>query len=385
MKKITLFINSMTSGGAEKVLSVLINELVAQDFKVELLCIENDMTQSIPNEVKVIYLSSLNKHDSNIKKFLYLPYLALKLKRDIQKNNIKLIQSHIYRANFINLLAKLFGAKHQAQVVEVTSIGNLMGKSLAKKINFFLIKHLYPQANLIIFKAKKMQSEFLKQIPFTGKSIIINNPYNIEQIKKLSSVTIDDFMFDKDKKYLLSMGRFNKDKRFDMLIYALNALEDQIELIIIGEGEEEDNLKRLIQEQNLSSRVHLLGKKSNPFPYLKQADIFVLASEGEGFPNVLVEAMICRTAVISTDCISGPREILAPNTDIDFQLSNSLEKAQNGILYPVNNQELLIDSINLLLNDPTLRNSYESIGEEASKAYALEKIIEQYKEILCVV
>ena len=385
MKKITLFINSLTSGGAEKVLSVLITELVAQKFNVELLCIEKDMTQSIPKEVKVIYLSKLTKYDSNIKKFLYLPYLALKLKRDIQKNNIKLIQSHIYRANFINLLAKLFGAKHQAQVVEVTSIGNLMGKALSQKINFFLIKHLYPHADLIIFKAKKMQSEFLKQIPFTGNTIIINNPYNIEQIKKLSSLTINDFTFDKEKKYLLSMGRLNFAKRFDMLIYALNSLEEHVELIIIGEGEEEDNLKRLIQEQNLSSRVHLLGKESNPFSYVKQADIFVLASEGEGFPNVLVEAMICRTAVISTDCISGPREILAPNTDIDYQLSNSIEKAQNGILYPVNNQKLLIDSINLLLNDQTLRNSYESIGEEASKAYALEKIIEQYKEVLCVV
>ncbi len=385
MKKITLFINSMTSGGAEKVLSVLINELVAQKFDVELLCIEKDMTQSIPKEVKVIYLSQLTKHDSNIKKFLYIPYLALKLKRYIQKNNIRLIQSHIYRANFINLLAKIFGAKHQAQVVEVTSIGNLMGKSLAQKINFFLIKHLYPHADLIIFKAKKMQSEFLKQIPLSGNSIIINNPYNIEQINKLSSEHIEDFTFDKDKKYLLSMGRLNKGKRFDSLIYALNSLEEQVELIIIGDGEEDDNLKRLIQEQNLSSRVHLLGKKSNPFPYVKQADIFVLASEGEGFPNVLVEAMICGTAIISTDCISGPREILAPNTTVDYQLTNSIEKAQNGILYPVNNQKLLIDSINLLLNDPTLKNSYESIGEEASQAYALEKIIEQYKEILCVV
>ena len=385
MKKITLFINSMTSGGAEKVLSVLINELIAQKFDVELLCIEKDMTQSIPNEVKVIYLSKLTKYDANIKKFLYLPYLALKLKRHIKKNNITLIQSHIYRANFINLLAKIFGAKHQAQVVEVTSIGNLMGKSLAQKINFFLIKHLYPHANLIIFKAKKMQSEFLKQIPFNGNTIIINNPYNSEQIKKLSSEPIKDFTFDKEKKYLLSMGRLNKGKRFDMLIYALNALEEYIELIIIGEGEEEENLKSLIQKQNLSSRVHLLGKKSNPFPYVKQADIFILASEGEGFPNVLVEAMICRTAVISTDCISGPREILAPNTTVDYQLTNSIEEAQNGILYPVNNQKLLIDAINLLLNDPTLRNSYESIAEEASKAYALEKIIEQYKEVLCVV
>jgi len=131
--------------------------------------------------------------------------------------------------------------------------------------------------------------------------------------------------------------------------------------------------------------VHLLGKKENPFKYIKHANLFVLASEGEGFPNVLVEAMICSTPVISTDCISGPREILAPNTDINFQLKSNIELADNGILYPVDNEESLKEAIEIMLNDKEKQKKYISNGLEKSQEYALKKIIEKYKEVLCVV
>jgi hypothetical protein len=114
----------LTSGGAERVLSVIITELIRQNIAVTLLCIEKDNVYTLPKEVNIIYLSKLTKHDSNIKKFLYLPYLALKLKKHIKENNTPLIQSHIYRANFSNLLAKVFGAKHKVEVVEVISINH---------------------------------------------------------------------------------------------------------------------------------------------------------------------------------------------------------------------------------------------------------------------
>ena len=155
MKKVTLFINSLTSGGAERVLSVIVTELIAQNIEVNLLCIEKDNAYVLPKEVNVTYLSNLTKHDSSLKKLLYLPYLAVKLKKYIKKNQVTLVQSHIYRANFTNILAKLFGSKHQVQVVEVTSINNLKDGSFSKKINFELIKLLYKHADLVIFKAQE--------------------------------------------------------------------------------------------------------------------------------------------------------------------------------------------------------------------------------------
>ena len=384
-KDVTLFINSLTSGGAERVVSVVINELIEQGISVELFCIENDHAYTIPKEVNVIYLSSLTKHDSSLKKLLYLPYLALKLKKEIKRKNITLIQSHIYRANFINLLSKFFGAKHRVEVVEVTSINNLIEGNFSKRINFSLIKLLYKHADLVIFKAERMRAEFLKNVPYSKENVVINNPYNIEKIKSMSQEPTDDFKFEKEKQYLVTVGRLHKEKGLQSLIESLLDLDKTIELLIIGEGEEHTYLTELAQSLQLEQRVHLLGKKNNPFQYVANADIFVLPSHGEGFPNVLVEAMICSTAVISTDCISGPREILAPSSNINFQLKEQIELAENGILYPVNDTEALVSAIKLLLEDTNLREGYIKKGIEKSKEYALEKIIEQYKEALCVV
>ncbi len=384
MKQVTLFINSLTSGGAERVLSIIATELVKQNIELHLLCIEKDNVYTLPKEVNITYLSTLTKYDSSFKKLLYLPYLGYKLKKYIQKNQTTLIQSHIYRANFINILAKIFGAKHQVQVVEVTSINNLKEGSFSKKINFILIKLLYKHADMIIFKAQRMKIEFLKNIPNIKKHTVINNPYDIQKITSLAKEPVEDFNFNPSKQHLISVGRLSSEKRFINIIKALENLESNVELILIGEGEEEKNIKEYVSIHKLEERVHLLGKKENPFKYLKQATLFVLASEGEGFPNVIIEAMLCGTAVVSTDCISGPREILAPNTDINFQLSSGIELAQNGILYPVDDEKALTLAIETMLSNDEKRNEYIAHARKQSHKYTLDNIIKQYKEILCV-
>ena len=382
---VTLFINSLTSGGAERVLSVIITELIRQNIAVTLLCIEKDNVYTLPKEVNIIYLSKLTKYDHNIKKFLYLPYLALKLKKHIKENNTPLIQSHIYRANFSNLLAKVFGAKHKVEVVEVISINHFKSQSLSAKINLRLIKLLYKYADLVIFKAQRMKEEFLKEVPNIKNYTVINNPYNIEKIKHLALETVDDFTFNPDKKYIINVGRLSSQKKQITLIETVAQLNDNIELIIIGEGEEQQNLEDAIVKYKLKNRVHLLGRKDNPFKYIAQADLFVLASSGEGFPNVIVEAMITATPIISTDCISGPREILAPTTDINFQLKKDIEIAENGILYPIGDNSALVKAINTVFTNRELEENYKKRGPLKAKEYSLERIITQYKESLCVV
>ncbi len=383
-KEVTLFINSLTSGGAERILAIVANELVAQNIKVNLLCIENDNVYKLPKEVKITYLSNLSKHDSNLKKFLYLPLLAIRLKRYIRKNNTSLIQSHIYRANFTNLLAKLFGAKHQVQVVEVTSIGNLKDGGFAKKINFYLIKFLYRYANKVIFIAQRMRDEFLKNFPYINDYTVINNPHNITKIEQLSQEKIENFTFEKYRKYLITVGRLSSEKRLYSVIDTLKELDKDVELLIIGDGVEEQNLKAYTKEQGLLPRVHFLGRVENPFNYITASDIFILASEGEGFPNVIIESMVCGTPVISTDCLSGPREILAPTSDINFQLKEDIEVAQYGILYPIDDKNSLREAINLLLNDSELYSIYQENGQKEAQRYSVKNIINQYKEALCV-
>lgn len=385
MKNVTLFINSLARGGAERVVSVIIHQLVKEGIKVNLLCIEKDNKYSIPKEVNITYLSTLTKHDSNLKKFFYLPILAMRLKKYIKDHNVKLIQSHIYRANFVNLLAKAFGSKHEVQVVEVISINYFLNGGVTQKINLKLIQWLYKYADLVIFKAQRMKEEFLKQFPNTKNYRVINNPYDISKIQTLANEkSFKDFEFQESKQYLVTVGRLNVQKRQITLIKALKSLDEKVELLIIGEGEEEEKLKTFTHSHQLDKRVHFLGHQENPFKYIKNADIFVLASTKEGFPNVLVEAMLCKTPVISTDCISGPREILAPNSDINYQLSNNIEYAKNGILYPVNQHDSLIKAISTLINNEVKKDIYKTNAFTKAQEYALENIIQKYKEALCV-
>ena len=374
----------MTSGGAERVLSVVIQELVEQKIEVELFCIEQEKVYFIPDEVEITYLSTLSKDDSGLKKLFYLPLVALRLKKHIKKREITLIQSHIYRANFTNILAKVLGAKHKVEVVEVTSINNLKNSVFSTKINYFLVKLLYRYADLVIFKAQKMREEFLQSIRYDGETLVINNPYNIEKIKELAKEDVTDFDFKKDKKYLVTVGRLAVEKRYNKLIEAMMGLDDNIELLIIGDGNERSSLESTVAKYGLEGRVHLLGKKENPFSYIQKSDIFILSSSGEGFPNVLVEAMICGVPVVSTDCISGPREILAPSTNINTQIDSDIELAEYGILYPIDENQFLCKAINQLLFNRDLRESYRKKALLKVEDYALAKIIEQYKGALCV-
>lgn len=385
MKKVTLFINSLTLGGAERVLAVIASELSQHNIEVNLLCIEKDNVYELPKDVKVTYLSNLNKYDSSLKKLLYLPILGYRLKKHIKEHNITLIQSHIYRANFTNILAKFFGAKHEVQVVEVTSISNLKEGSFSKKINFLLIKLLYRFTDKIIFISERMREEFLKNLPFVKHHQIIHNPHDIKKIQSLSKENnFGDFVFNSTKKYLVTVGRLSSEKRITTILDSLTKLNKNVELIIIGDGTEEINLRKYSKELKITHRVHFLGRQSNPFQFLAKADIFVLASEGEGFPNVVIEAMACSLPVISTDCISGPREILAPDSDINFQLEDDIEVAGNGILFPIGDNDALTQAINHLLNDEEQYALYQKNGLQKSKTYDLDNIINKYKEVLCV-
>lgn len=128
----------------------------------------------------------------------------------------------------------------------------------------------------------------------------------------------------------------------------------------------------------------MLGKKENPFSFLSKADCFVFSSNYEGFPNVLVEALACGLPIISTDCQSGPREILAPTSNISFQLNDKIEFAEYGILVPIKNVEKLKEAMNLLINDKNLRKEYEEKGNFRANHFRIKKIIKQYERILCV-
>lgn len=380
--KRAILINSLYNGGAEKVVSVIVNELCRQNYNIELICLEKNNFYKIDNRVKITYLSNFKGTESSLLKLIYLPIFALKLKKYIKQNNIFIVQSHIYRANYVNLMSKIFGAKHETQIVNVGLVSRYKKEGFLGKINLLLVKWLYKYADLIICKSFQMLEDMTKYVSIAKKGLIIYNPYDISLITQLAEEDVDNFNFDPKKKYVVSVGRLIPLKRNADLINALTLLPDNVEALFIGDGEEKEDLIDLAKMLKVEKRCHFLGRVENPFKYMLKCDVFVLCSETEGFPNVLVEAMICGLPVISTDCKSGPREILAPKSDLSLQVTNGVEYSDYGILVPVSGIKEIAEAINSIAFNIELRNKYVCKGRERANDFSLEKIIKEYKEVL---
>ena len=136
--------------------------------------------------------------------------------------------------------------------------------------------------------------------------------------------------------------------------------------------------------------MHIIGYKSNPYKYLKNAEIFILNSRHEGMSNALLEAMACDLPIISTDCKAGTREILAPNTNLN-KTTNEIEKAKYGILVPIPKKEeneitkqerILAEAINKMINEDDLNKYYKNQSKKRIQDFAKEPIIEKWIKLI---
>ena len=386
-KKIAFLINSLTNGGAERVLSTIVSSLKQEGYDVELICLEKENFYTIDNSIKVTYLSMNNGKQNSIIKMLMLLLFGYKLKKYILKNNITIVQSHLFRANYVNVFAKLFGSKHEVQLVSAVSAVAKYGKrNFSSRINLFLINNLYKYSDILIFKAKAMKDEYVHSFKLNNKNIVINNPIDLEIIQELKNNSNNcKFNFNNNKKYILSIGRFHKDKRQIDLIDAFKIVSKKyidVEIIFLGDGTEKDYLTKLVQEYKLDNKIHFLGNVENPFYYLSKVYLYISTSTSEGFPNTLVEAMSCQVPVIFTDCRTGPREILDPKNNSNNLLKKKLEKVKYGILVPERNITEISNAIEIYLDNNEVYLSYKKKIFKRAKEFSKEKIILKYKKVL---
>lgn len=372
MKTLSILIYSLSSGGAERVVSILLAEL-KDKFDITLFLMNNTIFYEIPEDIKIVYLENSNPNESGIKKFLKLPFLGYRYKK---LNQCDISLSFMNRPNYVNIFAKIFGMKGKVFVSERAMPSLQHKKGMQGLMNRFLIKTLYKHADVVMANSRGNAKDLEKN--FNCKDVInINNPFDLQKIKTFSKEKIDfrneDFTF-------ITIGRMDTGKNHKLLISGIKKINAK--LYIIGDGELKEEIQKQITYLKLEKKVFLLGKQSNPYKYLAKADCFVFGSNHEGFPNVLLEALACELPVISTDCQSGPREILAPSTDINFQLQNNIELAEYGILTPVENIEKLTEAMNLIIHNKKLRDDYKEKASKRANDFRLENIIKQYKNML---
>lgn len=330
----------------------------------------------IPSNQKIIYLDQDSSREIPIIKLLKLPFLGWKYKKICQQNNIDVSLSFTNRPNYIALFSKLFGNQSQIIISERSQPSLQHHKGLQGIVNKILISWLYPKANSVIANSRGNTLDL--QTSFGVQSIkTVYNPFDLEAINRLVHT---DIPIHKNRFTFITVGRLDHGKNHHLLIEAIKTLDAQ--LWIIGEGALRTELEQQIHTYNLQEKVILLGRQSNPFAYMAKADCFVFGSNHEGFPNVLVEALVCGLPVISTDCPSGPREILAPTTDYTYQLLDDMECAEYGILIPLNNPVIMTKAMHLMMDNETTRNTYTNKTKSRALDFEKSEIIKQYAAIL---
>ena len=376
-QKLSILIYSLAGGGAERVVSVLLHELKEQ-YDITLVLMRKKIDYEIPKDTKIHFLEDSNPYENGIVKLLKLPYLGWKYKKFCQRNGIDISLAFMNRPSYVSIFAKIFGNKNYTIISERTTPSMMYREdNILSKVSKVLIKKLYPKADFIISNSEGNRIDLLDNFQIEASKIeTVYNPFDLDKIKKLSLEKVDNYEFTKFT--FISVGRLDTGKNHKLLIDAFSELDvDKVELIILGEGSLRAELEKQIKELNLEKSVSLLGFDNNPYKYFSKADAFVFSSLYEGFPNVLVEALACGLPVISTDCKSGPREILSPDSDFSFQLQESIELSDYGILVPINKKKELIEAMEYMMYKFDKSNV-----ENRAKNFNKERIVKEYIKVL---
>lgn len=380
---VAILINSLTGGGAERVALTIAKELLKRGIPVEFICIDREQFYELPEGLSVTWFSDIHKQKNSLFKFLFTFVCAVKLKRLVRKKGIKVVQSHLIRSNYVNALSQLFGSSHKSQIVNHMMISFDKKRGFLGKANLYLYKRLYNKVDMIVSISKVMKEDLDNFFGLSGKvwHEVIYNPHEVDTIRQKSEEPVSAFQFNPEKQYIISVGRLVARKRVENLIQALAIVRKdhpQVELLVLGDGPEKEKYIATAQATGMTAYTHFLGHLPNPYALLARANIFVLASEDEGLPNIIIESMICGTPVISTDCKSGPRETLSPSSDIQFVLKEGVEKAEYGLLVPVGDISALAESIRMMLSDEILQGDYRQRGLQRANDFGVEKVVQTY-------
>lgn len=319
-KELIIFAPSIEDGGVEKNLYYISNYLAERLNYIYLVTSNKEKRKLFSKKINFcvpnLFFSSKNlTRRIRILLCLYFIFINFILKK--KKILILSFQGNIYALIF----AFLFRIKI---IVRSNTSPYSWSKNFLKN---FIFKLFYSYAELVIVNSRVFKKE-MKNL-FNINSTNIYNPLDSHIINIKSKKKIKFTFFNKNSLNLINIGRLTDQKNQIIILKAINEIKNdiKIKLAIIGKGDEYSNLVKFINENNLQEIVKLLGFKQNPYPYLKKSDVFILSSKFEGLPNVLLEAVFLNKKIVSSDCPTGPREIL--------------KNYRYGTLYPVNDYLML--------------------------------------------
>jgi N-acetylgalactosamine-N,N'-diacetylbacillosaminyl-diphospho-undecaprenol 4-alpha-N-acetylgalactosaminyltransferase len=281
--------------------------------------------------------------------------------------------SFLTRSNMANVLS----ANGRPSIIsERANTSAHFGAGLKGWAQRTMVRTLYPRAARVIAVSEGVAEDLRENFSVRPERLIaIPNPVDVETIRAKADEMPDVAI---EGPYILAAGRLVKSKNFDMLIRAFAASGDSRKLVIVGEGGEREPLLRTASELGVADRVVLPGFSRTPYALMRKADMFVLCSNAEGFPNALVEAMAVGAPVIATNCPSGPSEILA---ETSRDALSGLTFARHGVIVPTNAPDLMAEALRAL-NNPERRRDYAAKAEARARAYSAETAKNRYWDVI---
>lgn len=353
MKKICFIITSLGGGGAERVALNLLNNLDLKKFEVHVILTNQDgnYCKELRKEIGVSIL--------NIKRSRYA---GMRIKAELEKLKPKIVLTFSIE---LNTIVGLFVAPFfKNEIVFISREINVLSKVKLNFIRKILLKLAYKNSSKIVSQSNDMTEDLKKYLNITEEKIYqISNPIDCEKI--VEKFKGENPFIDSSKKNILCAGRLELQKGFDLLIESFSEVNNNNYILnIIGDGSEREKLEKLCVEKNIQNKVKFLGFQENPYIYMKNADLFILSSRYEGFPNVLLEAGYCGLYSIVNDCKGGIREIINNSTKGDvIDITNSIQ-LENALL-KFENKNINREKISKLIEDK----------------YSSEKIVLKYEEL----
>lgn len=383
-------------GGAEKVAAMLGNYFTDQGYETHLLTFY-EAPEKYPYH-GVYHTLNEQPKKNRLSKIWNIPVRIWRIRQYARAHNIDTIFSFLEEANFYVLVMKMLFARRMRVIVSVRN-------NIRRRGWFFrtISRMLYPYAAKVVSNTRSVERMLIEDFGLTNTASIYN-PLDMDMIEKRKQEPLaSEFAWLSSRSPLcISIGRLIHQKGQWHLIRAFTWVvkaHPHATLIILGEGEYQRKLEDLIKDCDLSEHVFLIGKHANVYQFLQQADMFVFSSLWEGMPNTMLEALAVGLPIVSTDCVSGPREIIAPDANANatekltyphrttygvltepFAYDACWESPERTAL--TDSEIQLADAIRGLIDEGWKRGELYTAYLARTKDFAYEKVMQEWRVFL---
>ena len=366
--RLMFIINSLTGGGAERVMTTLLNASADRRDRV-------DMSLALLDEEPVAYpppdwipLYRLDCQFGTMKSIV-------RLRRLIRRERPGLTLSFLTRANLANGMA-MAGSGRPWIISERINTAVQLGGGARGLIGRMMVRTIYPRATRVIAVSDGVAQGLTEQFAVDPRRIdVIANPVDLDGIRaraaKPSPVAVEP-------PFVMAMGRMVEKKNFAMLLEAFARSGIAGRLVVAGDGPLREDLRRHAAALGIADRLVLPGFLPNPYALLARADAFCLSSNAEGFPNALVEAMALGVPVVATNCADGPAEILA---GVQREAIGGVHIAPAGILVPPGDADSFAQALRDVGNSE-LRERLIDGGRRRVADYSVAAAVERYWRVI---